>query len=322
MAPISHVYSQTVGDTTDTSVVRPSDWNSAHKYTQVLGGNTLNASTASGTDIVWAASGGVSLGGSTGTVVISVLPPATLSSYVPFEVAGANSTMAPVGTSSSGTVSFFPISVNEYVSAGMMNMVMNASFTTVGTSSGRQSAGMWYAMYSRGTGTNSTTMGTVDSASFSGAVTGNNSSYTISQATKTDFTTYTYSTTNSSGVNISSGYTGSKLVQFPVNVLMTPGVYWVGVIGTNSTSSQNVGMSLSVMGGVLSQQLLAPIGSFSSAYSTGTPFALGIGQWGLGHGSYTSANQIAPPVSVAYSNLTAFTSTAIAMVPYMKFWSS
>ena len=45
-----HVYNQTVTDGTATSVVRPSDWNSAHSQMMTLAGNTVGASTVSGTN--------------------------------------------------------------------------------------------------------------------------------------------------------------------------------------------------------------------------------------------------------------------------------
>jgi hypothetical protein len=78
-------------------------------------------------------------------------------------------------------------------------------------------------------------------------------------------------------------------------------------------------MSLSAVGGSMTQTGLAPIGSFSTAFSSGTNFA-GVkgGPWQFGHGSFTSANQIALPASVAFSALTA----GPTMVPYMKFWST
>jgi hypothetical protein len=84
---VSHIKSDTIADFTGTftgfnsqgstttiaatDVVLPSDWNSAHNQFYTLTGNTVGNSTASGTNVLFAGSGGVSLGGSTGTVVIS-----------------------------------------------------------------------------------------------------------------------------------------------------------------------------------------------------------------------------------------------------------
>ena len=70
-----HVYSQTVADGTATSVVRPSDWNSAHQHIITLSGNTSNASTISGTNIVFQGGNNVTLSGTqaagAATIVIS-----------------------------------------------------------------------------------------------------------------------------------------------------------------------------------------------------------------------------------------------------------
>lgn len=84
---VSHIKSSTIGDMTGTvtvfatngstttaaatDLVRPSDWNSNHAQLYTLSGNTTNASTASGTNVVFQAGGDVTLGGSTGTIVFN-----------------------------------------------------------------------------------------------------------------------------------------------------------------------------------------------------------------------------------------------------------
>lgn len=83
---ISHAFSNTQANATGTltvwnggstvsvaatDVVRPQDWNSAHNQFYTLSGNTNNASTASGTNVVLQGAGGVTLAGSTGTIVVS-----------------------------------------------------------------------------------------------------------------------------------------------------------------------------------------------------------------------------------------------------------
>ena len=67
---IRHVYSQTVADGTATSVVRPSDWNSAHNQTLFIAGNTAGASSISGSDIYWAGGSNVTLSANGSTVSI------------------------------------------------------------------------------------------------------------------------------------------------------------------------------------------------------------------------------------------------------------
>jgi hypothetical protein len=67
---IRHVYSQTVADGTATSVVRPSDWNSAHNQTLFIAGNTAGASSISGSDIYWAGGSNVTLSANGSTVSV------------------------------------------------------------------------------------------------------------------------------------------------------------------------------------------------------------------------------------------------------------
>lgn len=70
-----HAKSQTVADGTATSVVRPSDWNSAHVLTQQISGNTLGSSTVAGTNLVLQGGNNVTLSASTAanaaTIIIS-----------------------------------------------------------------------------------------------------------------------------------------------------------------------------------------------------------------------------------------------------------
>ena len=67
---IRHVYNQTVADGTATSVVRPSDWNSAHNQTLFLAGNTAGASSISGSDIYWAGGSNITLSANGSTVSV------------------------------------------------------------------------------------------------------------------------------------------------------------------------------------------------------------------------------------------------------------
>lgn len=76
MAALSHVKSNTIGDFTGTAtvfnsqgstataaatdLVRPSDWNSAHNFFQTISGATAGQSTASGTNLVFGGTNGVS----------------------------------------------------------------------------------------------------------------------------------------------------------------------------------------------------------------------------------------------------------------------
>lgn len=335
---VSHIKSNAVGDFTGTvtvfnsvgstatvaatDLVRPSDWNSVHNQFYTMTGNTTGNSTASGTNVIFAGSGGISVGGSTGTVVISAAVPATMSSWAPYEVPGLASSTMSCGTASNATVSFWPMTVDGLVAVGAMNLVGSWNWITSNTSSGRCSFGLMAGLYTRGTGTNSTTMGTFDSASFSLGMTVSSSSITISYPASTDFNAYTYSSSSSNGLNITSHFTGLKLMQFPVSQSLTPGVYWLGFLATNSTTSNNHGWSISLVGASSAAlTALAPLNQNTSNYTTGTGFAAagGVGgPFGYGHGSWTSAGQTGLPDSVAFSAMSA----APVVMPFLKFWSS
>ena len=83
---IQHFYSQTVADGTATSVVRPSDWNSAHNMVLNMGGNTAGTSQISGADIVWAGGNNVTLSANGSTVTI--VGPNTVAQTVQTQASG------------------------------------------------------------------------------------------------------------------------------------------------------------------------------------------------------------------------------------------
>ena len=123
---VSHIKSDTIADFTGTftgfnsqgstttiaatNVVRPSDWNSVHNQFYTLTGNTTQNTTASGTNVVFAGSGGVSVGGTSDTVVISANPDATISFWQP-EIYGATLTSAHAN----GTLYIRPYEAGNYM---------------------------------------------------------------------------------------------------------------------------------------------------------------------------------------------------------------
>jgi hypothetical protein len=269
--------------------------------------------------VVFSNSNGVSFGLNGSTVTASVDAAgggSTLSYYHLVKNTGMSNASYAIGTTTSSPVSVFPVSVESNVSAGIMNIVVSMNFTTLGTSSGRRSYGLWMGISSRGTGTNSTTMGSVTSASFSIGVTGNNSTYTINQPTSTAYTGYATGSTSSAGSNITSQYTGNKVIGFPVNTLLTPGQYWVGFLATFSTSSVNVGVLMSMYGAQAPSQMAvaAPIGSLSSAYSRDPTY---VAAFNPGQGSWSSAGSVTQlPASIAFTSI----SKVMSAHPYMVFW--
>jgi hypothetical protein len=282
-----------------------------------LGAIAINALTTytSGT-VVFSNSNGVTFGTNAQTVTADARfihsTSDIFSGYVSTAFGGI-----PTGTS--GVVSVVPFVLDEYVSVGAMNLLASMSFVTNGTSSGRQTAGFQVGLYTRGTGANSTTIGTIASQLVQWSITANNSTHSINQITQTLFSGFgATAQTTSAGVNITSAYTGMKLFALPINSLLSPGCYWIAINGTNSTSSVNVGISLSTLGVVLdtNQTAVAPMGSMTSAYSLGHD---PLGHWHIGLGSWSSAGSVTGiPVSMAFTSITAGHTRA----PFVRFWST
>jgi len=100
--PFQHAYTQTIADGTATSVVRPSDWNSAHQEIQYISGNTVGVSSATGTNIVYQGGNNVTLsvnqGANAATIVVSGAN--TVAQSVQTQAAG---NIAGVGSTFGGT---------------------------------------------------------------------------------------------------------------------------------------------------------------------------------------------------------------------------
>lgn len=233
-----------------------------------------------------------------------------LSSYEPYQLVGVGTAAPGFNTASTGVVSVYPFNIPNYVSAGILNLAYSLSFVTLGNSSGQQTIGFAAAIYSL----NVSTLSSIASTSFSIGVTGNNSSYTVNQPTTTNYTGYGTGSTSSAGVNFSSAYTGLKIVGIPINSLLSPGQYWLAMVGTQSTSSIAVGISASFGGATIGTPAAnaAPIGSYSSAYSTGQdPY----GRWYVGQGRWNATTNV--PASMAMSDVSGGTQITY---PFMRFW--
>ena len=92
MTALYHAYTQTVSDGTATSVVRPSDWNSAHVQGQTISGNTAGASSFTGTNIVLQGGNNVTLSAATAAGAATII------------ISGANTVAQTVQTQASGAI--------------------------------------------------------------------------------------------------------------------------------------------------------------------------------------------------------------------------
>lgn len=262
----SHVKSITVADWTTnvtvfdsqastatvhaTNLVRPSDWNSAHNEYWTLTGNTTGNSTASGTNVVFAASGGALLGGSTGSVIFS-LPVLSAFEPNPLTSGSANSSHAPASWWFNKISLPAPVTVSNvfFINSVTVSASSNASVTL---------------SYSKGLtifkrqdfGANSTNLTTVTTASFglTGIFQGGaGNSMTIRWVTDTTGGTKTISTNGASNA-FSSFFSGNKLFGMPMVTSLSEGEYFFA--HKHSTTTSTVGANLSLLS--MSQFYIAP----------------------------------------------------------------
>ena len=287
-------------------------------------GNTTG--TSSGTvdirTISLSGAGGISVAASNSGFVVSRPIMYDYEPY-PVDVNGANTgvtNLHSLGTATSGIVYLWPLTIDEYVAARCINLVLSENFTTVGTSSGRQTGGLSWGLYTRGINGNTSRLSALTRQSFGFSVTGNNSSYTINYPTTTNTSDVSTGATNSAGSNITSQFTGQKLVALPINLTLAPGAYWLALLHTYSTSSNLVGLLHSVFGWNMGTTLqnLAPIGGLSTAFS-GTYSDRWGGPWHQGMGSWTTAGNTNLPDSIGFNSIT---KGAVSNMPVMKFWSN
>jgi hypothetical protein len=98
---------------------------------------------------------------------------------------------------------------------------------------------------------------------------------TVSFATATGTAGYSYGTITASTTAQLNSFFGSAALrrvdlQFGNTMSITPGMYWLGVLKRESTSSANIGMQSAALAGnvMISNASLANIGSASSAQTT------------------------------------------------------
>lgn len=286
----------------------------------VSGGTTSNNLS----QLVFSNGGNVSFGLS-GSTITATAPSGgggggtTLSTYEPYPlVANTGTSALSLSSNTSAAMILFPFDLHSPVAAEVLGLAVSASFVTGGTSSFRQTGTLHWGLYSRPTAAGSTGLVSVRTSSLSYGVTYNNSTITLSHATTTNFAAadYGYGSTTSAGLNITSGYTGLKLFNLNIGSTLTPGRYWLGLHHRQSSSSFNSGLRFSVYGAAQTLTGFAPLGSFSSAFSTGTNVPLGLGgniQLGLGSYSLAALTSLAATVT-----LSQVTQAGVNVIPYMR----
>lgn len=299
--PISHVKSITVADATGTAtgwfgtttvtiaasaIQLPSDWNSAHAMLFTLTGNTTQNSTVSGTNVIFAGSGNVSVGGSNGSIIISGAGGGgtTLSTFVPYFPASTSSqTLGAFGTSTASAM-VFPIQLIENVAFNHIKIVQSGSIVTTSQSSGLQTITSRFGLYSNNAGT----LSEISTGSFSIALTLSSISGTISFPTSTGTAGYGYATSTWNATNAAQslfGTAGNRVIDlvFSNSMSQPPGIIYMGLHQRQSTSNFALGLSSALVGNAMNATSGAgPFGRSTAAFSNSSALHLGA------HGFYTS----------------------------------
>lgn len=206
-----HQKSVTIGDaTSNTNIVRPSDWNSYHVGALTIGGNTNNASTWSGSNLQLDGGNNVTLKITGNTLEISGPSQvyASIEHYIPFMGSQA---MAGILNASYFVI---PVNLPAAMDIGRVVHMMQVSFGS--NTSGTLTVSMWAQLFTL----NGATLSNLASGSTAHAL--------------------TYQGTNANSTTAS----GQRMVHIPLQHNATPGHYWLGMLlrstsgGANATVSQ------------------------------------------------------------------------------------
>lgn len=256
MSALSHVKSDTIGDFTGTvtvfnsqgstgtvaatDLVRPSDWNSAHNFFQTISGNTAGQSTASGTNLVIGATGGITAALSTaaGAATLWVSGPADQQGFNPY--ADIEKIAGQYGQAS---LQFDPVRVGGV--AQFDRVVLPIINTNSSNSSGSHTLSFWVGLYTR----NNSTLSLWGSVSSSTAL------------------------THSGTVGSYSLYSGNRLFTIPMTSTLPAGDYWLGFVSRTTSGGANGSYSNLIASNIASNFL----GHFGSSHNTTYQLTLGQG---------------------------------------------
>lgn len=224
MSALYHAYTQTIADGTATSVVRPSDWNSAHIQGQTLSGNTAGVSSFTGTNFVLQGGNNVTLSAATaaGAATIIISGANTVAQTVQTQASGAIAGTGFTSTTTTGTA------ITAAMGTNGLSMAVPAFLTTYAA----QTADTNKA----GTGfTSTTTTGTAISATLG---TGG-----LSMAVPAFLTTYVAQTTQTqpAGNIVGAGYTSTTQAGSTVGLTQNSNglsAAWPAFITTATQSTQ------------------------------------------------------------------------------------
>jgi hypothetical protein len=294
----------------------PSDANSVHDEFFTLGGNTLVNSTASGAGINWAASGGISLAGSSNTIVISspVVPAfATINQFEPYQLAGTSA--ASIGQSS---IYFEHVVIPEAMSINRLQRLGSVSvpnFTGSSNNTGGWTNQWGYTetvgVYTRENGASSGSFSLLTSSTWSmgmsatGSVSSDGAttvrfSQSIQFGFPSAFNTaggYTSGTFSSTGntssaatsvtmANILSNVTGPVIMQIPLGMTLSADEYVFAFLGaSNNASTGTATTAMSISEFILSGYTSGLKSMGQTATATGARLVMGNGVYSVQSGA-------------------------------------
>jgi hypothetical protein len=304
MSALSHVKSNPIADFTGTvtvfnsagatatanatDLVRPGDWNSAHNFFQTISGNTLGTSTASGTNLVIGATGGISASHSTaaGAATLWMSAPAvsSLSATGAIQISTNGSTIS-IGVLPQTATMWFPF--NEGVNVAGQHGQATWQITPVPTpptadfgvvSIDRVCFPVVFSNSSNSTGSATLSMSM-------GLYSKNGSTLSLAHST-----TGTLAITFSGTVN-NSTFAGMRLMTVPWTTQIGEGRWYVGIASRTTTAGGNCSAS---------QMQISQVNSnFSGLFGANSNRSH---QWPLGFG-VMSVSSSGVPSSIAFSNL-------------------
>jgi len=241
-----------------TNLVRPSDWNSGHNQFFTLIGNTSNASTVSGTNIVISGGDNVTLVGSGSVIGIVGAGEITRNGYDPFGY-GAESV---AGAQGAGTLYVAPMTNTPNFQFD--RVIMPIQLSNASNSSNSATFSFSFGVYTR-----------------------NESSISLLTSTSTS-----HNFSASGTVGSYSLWGGLRNMTIPFTSTFTRGDYWVG-IWSRTTTGGGAGMTINQMlasqpnssysgiYGEASNATMQPIlgqGRYSVSFSTAMPDSIAFSQ--------------------------------------------
>jgi hypothetical protein len=255
-----------------TNLVRPSDFNSGHNQLYTLSGNTTNASTASGTNVVYEARGDITLGGSTGTLVVAAGIGQNNEQWIG---TGVRPFAAQTSTSlGQNSLYITPVILERAMSVVALKLPAMITNSSSAVSSGQKGVTFIVGAYSRvetnvtATGYTQLTRVWSSSHTIAASYSSNVSSAHSAISAIGNSTSYNSYSSSSAGANVSSILHGPRELIFPVSSTYAPGEYWMGVAQSTSGAG-TVGNVLNISNVIATVQTYNRVGIGTNATNPG-----------------------------------------------------